>query len=279
MNSNDGCENANPSILLPDEFTGSRLVHKVQENQKIAYKGKIGRRREQYCLEQIRYMGVCHKKIGQDQLEYVKARGEGIACGPGCSHCCRSVYVGATLQECEAIAYYLSHHEELLCSFLAAYPAWWDKVTRGRAVFRECEQLFVEMLREGIDTKKDKAFQSALKRHNRQGIVCPFLLNDLCSIYDVRPANCAGFFVTHSPELCRPKEGYEPKFNLTSIDDVLYDTSFYSGTLVHPMTLYLPVAVFSILESGFTFLGQLPGLAGMALEALNDPEVRAIQSG
>jgi Fe-S-cluster containining protein len=275
MTSKDGCENNNPLPVFSTETAGSKLVQRVKENQKIAYRGKIGRRREQYCLEQIRYMGVCHKKIGQDQLDYVKARAEAISCGPVCSDCCY-VYVGASLQECEAIAYYLSHNESLLSNFLAAYPAWWGKVTQGRAVFRECEQLFVEMLQEGIDEKKDRAFQSALKRHNRQGIACPFLASNLCSIYEVRPANCAGFFVTHSPELCRRREGYEPKFSLTSIDDVVFDISFYYKALLHPVILYMPVAVYNILDGGYSYLARFPGLKDIASEVLADPEVQAI---
>ncbi len=271
MNSPEGNQGHQPSTGAPQT---ARPVEPLQLNREIAYRGKIGKRREQYCLEQLRYMGVCHQKIHQDQLEYVKTHGGSITCGAGCSYCCRSVYVGASLQECEAIAYYLSHHPALLSRFLSAYPGWRARIKQGGDRFQECENQFNEMLRKGTSPEKDRSFQQILRRHNKQGVTCPFLDGDLCSIYEARPSNCAGFFVTHSPELCRPREYYEPKFNLTSIEDVLYDTSFYHKSLTFPVTLYMPVAVFRIMEEGYSYLSQFPGLEDIAALALGDPDVK-----
>jgi Fe-S-cluster containining protein len=254
----------------------SKALDLIQLNQKIAYKGKIGRLREQYCLEQIRYIKVCHNKIGQDQIEYVHARGENISCIKGCSFCCRFVYIGATLQECEAIAYYLSHHEPLLNNFVMKYPSWQEVVRHGGDLFYKCEQLFNEMLLSGADEQKEQAFQEALRRYNKQNIACPFLENGLCLIYEVRPSNCAGFFVTQPPERCQPHGADDPKFNITTIDDVVSDTSFYYGSLSQPITLYMPVAVYRILEQGFLYLRQFPGLEMLGSAALSDPEIKTI---
>jgi hypothetical protein len=98
----------------------------------------------------------------------------------------------------------------------------------------------------------------------------------MCSIYEVRPSNCAGFFVTHSPDLCRPREYYQPKFSLTAIDDVLYDTSFYYKKLAQPYTVYMPVAVFRLLDEGYSYLARFSGLEKIMSDALADPEVREI---
>ena len=245
-------------------------------NREIAYMGRVGRRREEYCREQVKYMQACHRKISQDQLAYAKARGENISCRGGCSFCCRAVYVGATLQECEAVAYYLASHELLLARFLGNYPEWREAVRRGGDQFQECERLFNESLHSGGDKKKDMAFEESLKRHNRQGTVCPFLDGDLCSIYEARPSNCAGFFVTHPPERCRPQGSNEPRFNLTAINEVITDISFYYKKLERPVTLYMPVAVYRILSEGFLYLARFPGLAGLDSAALSDPEVRAV---
>ena len=265
-----------PGKPVDENIVGQKPVELMALNREIAYAGKIGRRREEYCREQMRYMGVCHRKIGEDQSVYVKARGETISCQSGCSYCCQTVYVGASLQECEAIAYYLAHHEPLLLEFMNTYPKWREKVRQGGDRFHDCEQFFNDMLRMGNSPEKDRAFQQVLKRHNKQGIACPFLKGDLCTIYEVRPSNCAGFFVTHARDLCRPREYYEPKFNLTSINDVLYDTTFYYQTLAQPITLYMPVAVYRLLEEGYYFLSQFPGLEDIAAEALSDPEVQGI---
>jgi hypothetical protein len=99
-------------------------------------------------------------------------------------------------------------------------------------------------------------------------------------IYEVRPSNCAGLFITTSPERCRiPDEHdaqFDPKFNITTIEDVTYDVSFYFGNLRHPVTLYMPVAVYRILQEGFAYLARFAGLEGLDTAALNDPEIQAI---
>ncbi|RJO61841.1 MAG: hypothetical protein C4542_05395 [Dehalococcoidia bacterium] len=225
-------------------------------------------------------MKACYKKIGEDQLEYVRVHGKSISCGMGCDACCRYLYIGATLQECEAIAYYLQHNEALLESFVALYPSWRESVREKGDQFKECQQRFTDMLKYGSSKPKEEAFDESIKRHNRQKICCPFLENNLCTIYETRPANCAGFFATSPPELCQPVEdeapALKPEFTLTQIDDAVNDTSFYYKSLNHPVTLYAPVAVYHILEESYSYLNQFAGLEGIKQEALNDPEVRAI---
>lgn len=255
---------------------GSRAIDPLRLNQKIAYAGRIGRLRERYCLDQIRYMKVCHQKIGQDQMAYVGARGQTISCMKGCSFCCRFVYIGATLQECEAIAYYLWHNEPVRKIWFERFPGWRDTVKQGGDLFRYCERIFSNMLLFGEDKQREKAFNKALKAHNRQNLICPFLENDLCLIYEVRPSNCAGFFVTTPPERCRPANSSDPKFNITTIDEVVSDVSFYYKSLTRPVTLYMPVAVYRIMEEGFSYLSRFPGLDGLESVALNDPEIQAL---
>jgi Fe-S-cluster containining protein len=255
---------------------GSRAIDRMRLNQKTAYMGKIGRLRERYCLDQMRYMKVCHQKIGQDQMSYVEAKGQTISCARGCSSCCRFVYVGATLQECEAIAYYLWHNEPARNSWLKRFPGWREAVRQGGDTFQYCEQIFSNMLLLGQDRQREKAFDKALRAHNKQRLVCPFLDNDLCLIYEIRPSNCAGFFVTTPPEQCRPTGLSEPKFNITTIDDVVSDVSFYFQSLACPVTLYMPVAVYRIMEEGFAYLSRFPGLDGLESAAMSDPEVQAI---
>ncbi len=249
-------------------------------NRKIAYKGQIGHLRELYCIEQLRYMKACYKKIGEDQLEHVRVNGKTISCDKGCDACCRYLYIGATLQECEAIAYYLQHNQVLLENFLSRYPSWRESVREKGDQFLECHQRFTDMLTFGSSKVREEAFDESIKRHNLQKICCPFLENNLCIIYETRPANCAGFFATSPRELCQPAEdgdlALKPEFTLTNIEDVVNDTSFYYKKLDHAVTLYTPVAVYRILEEGYSYLNQFAGLEGIKQAALNDPEVRSI---
>ena len=64
-------ENANmggPSGGAPPETNRVTEADILRLNREIAYLGRVGRRREEYCREQVKYMQACHSKIGQDQL-------------------------------------------------------------------------------------------------------------------------------------------------------------------------------------------------------------------
>jgi hypothetical protein len=249
-------------------------------NSNIAYRGQVGRLREQYCIEQLRYMKACYKKIEEGQLEHLHIHGKAMSCSKGCDACCRYLYIGATLQECEAIAYYLQHNKALLESFTTRYPRWRESVRENGDQFIECQRRFSDMLMKGPNKPREEAFDESIKCHNRQNILCPFLENSLCIIYETRPANCAGFFTTSPSELCQPIEdeapSLKPEFTLTAIEDVSNDTSFYYKRLDHPVTLYAPVAVYQILTEGYSYLNQFAGLESIKKEAYNDPEVSAI---
>jgi Fe-S-cluster containining protein len=250
-----------------------KVSDRINLNRKSAYLGKVGRLREQYCIEQIRYMKACHQKISVDQRELVEARGETISCGKGCSACCR-LYVEASLQECEAIVYYLYHNELVLNRFLERYPPWRKALEKNGDLFQRCERIFSAMLVYGASEQKEHAFEEALRLYRQQNIGCPFLHEDTCLIYEVRPSNCAGLFITTSPKQCNPLNSGDQKFNLTSIEEVLFDSSFYYGNLTRPCPVFLPVAVYGILEGSFSYLSHFPGLENLAAIPLNDPDVK-----
>ena len=250
-----------------------KVPNLLKLNREIAYQGRVGRLREQYCIEQIRYMKACHRKISDDQKELVEARGEAISCGKGCSACCR-LYVEASLQECEAIVYYLYHNEPVLNRFLERYYPWREELEKNGDLFRRCERIFSAMLVYGASEQNERAFMEALRLYRKQNIACPFLQEDVCLIYEVRPSNCAGFFITASPQQCNPLSSDDPKFNLTSIEEVLFDTSFYCGSLTRPCPVFMPVAVYGILEGSFSYLSHFPGLESLAAAALDDPDVK-----
>ena len=249
-------------------------------NSEVAYKGRIGRLRELYCKEQLRYMGACYKKISEDQSEYALLKGKTIYCGKNCDGCCSYTFIGATLQECEAIAYYLQSNHEIRDWFVARFPEWRESVREKGDHFLACQKAHADLVAHGSNERDDAAFDAAIENHNRQHIGCPFLDQGLCAIYEARPTNCAGFFATSPPERCQPgkdtEESLKPEFALTRIDDVVNDTSFYYKELRSPVTLYMPVAVYQILDDGYRFLQQFAGIEGIKQEALGDPEVRSI---
>ncbi len=88
-----------------------------------------------------------------------------IACKKGCFTCCLNPVVPITLIELMGISWYIS---EIIDDFAIR------------------EQLKGQMLQ------------------NKETPVCPFLINNECSIYPIRPIACREFFMTGLP--CRPNE-------------------------------------------------------------------------
>lgn len=244
-------------------------------NREIAYKSRIGRLRERFCLEQIKYTKAYHRKCHLEQIEYARARGETISCQKGCSFCCY-FYIEVTIQECEAIVYYLYHNEKALNTFLGNYPLWRDKLRQNGDLFLKCKQISSEMLYSGHSDEREQAFEEATKGYRRQNISCPFLDNNQCSIYEIRPYPCVGIFVTTPPELCNPINPDDHKCNLTIADEVIDDLSFYDKLLSQPILMFMPVAVYEILKNSFSYLSRFPGLENLEYEVLNDPEVKEL---
>jgi hypothetical protein len=73
-------------------------------NKDIAYKGNIGKQREEFCISYIRHKQVLLNRIQREILKQIKGSGEKVTCQKGCSFCCL-LYIEANVQECEAIVY------------------------------------------------------------------------------------------------------------------------------------------------------------------------------
>lgn len=83
------------------------------------------------------------------------SRGEKVACHKGCSACCKSMQIDVLRQEISTISWYVS---------------------------------------EIMDFESQERIKPRLLQ--RQDLTeCPFLLDDACSIYPVRPLTCRGFIV------------------------------------------------------------------------------------
>lgn len=243
-------------------------------NKDIAYKGRIGRQREEFCHEYIKQKQEAFKKIEAEQLSTVTAKGEKITCQKGCSFCCL-LYVEATIQECEAIVYYLYHNETTFSSFLQKYPQWRERLRENGDLFKTCGQIWRETQDSGYSKEQHQAFKLECKRYGMQNIPCPFLHNDTCSIYEVRPYMCAGFVVTTPAEWCNPLHPNESKVYRAFTTEML-DHSFYYKSLERPALTFMPLVVYEILKSGFLYLSGIQGLESLESEAINAPEVRAV---
>jgi Fe-S-cluster containining protein len=169
-------------------------------NRDIAYRGRVGLQRKEFCINYIEEKKERLVSVRQTQIDKVKELGKVITCQKGCHFCC-SFHVQATIQECEAIVYYLYQNNDILRDFLLRYPEWREEVRRKGDLFKYSNRL------RKIDTPSAQVIMERLddenRNYDRQGVLCPFLRDGLCSIYEVRPYMCAALIAVSPPEYCK----------------------------------------------------------------------------
>jgi Fe-S-cluster containining protein len=255
-------------------------------NRAVAYKGRIGRMREEFsklCLGQKQSIIT---QIEEKQKSIAQSKNAVISCRNGCSYCC-SAYVEATLQECEVIVFYLYNNETALSLFLQAYPQWRDKLTEAGDPFEKCQEPLSQPIEPRANLLHKKIIDEATDYYARYNIPCPFLQNQMCSIYEVRPYLCAGYYTTDPAEWCAQYFNVERLQSVTPFDPAKdrsesvvparalnYDRSFYYKELTVPIILFMPLAVHEILYRGFVYLSNFQGLKDLFTDVMSDPDVK-----
>lgn len=230
-------------------------------SRQTAYSGEIGRAREAFCVDFIQRKKSAVERLHQRQLESIKSRQEEITCGRGCLSCCLA-YMQASVAECEAIAYYLYHNGQALGTFLSNYPAWRAKLSSNGDKFVRCGTLWLKKSQHGSGRKLAEALRKAENEYRRQGLLCPFIAEGACVIYEVRPFTCAGLVATTPPEHCSPHSRAKAKTYVFSSPE-MFEDNFYFGKIHGTVLAFMPLLVYSILEGGYQSLANIPGLEGL----------------
>jgi len=243
-------------------------------NKEIAYKGRIGRQRRDFCISFIEHKKERIKDLTGLQLETAATQGKRISCQKGCDLCC-SMYVEATLQECEAIVYYLYQSERVLESFLRTYPQWRERIRKNGDLFKSCGRFWKEEVTPETARELMPAIREENERYMRQNIPCPFLDNHLCSIYEVRPYMCVALIAVSPPEWCNPQNPNEPVTWKAIPTEIMKDDSFYYRNLGRFVVTIMPLVVYEILKNGVSYFsrGDFPGFENLDYEFWGDPEV------
>lgn len=247
-------------------------------NRAIAYKGAVGRARRGFCEA---YTGL--KKSWLADIESrikteLAAQGSAASCGRGCTHCCK-LFVVASLQECETIVYHLYQHEEVLKHFLGSFDAWKERICRIERLFRTIIGLHQKITAGQATVEDRKRFGEACVAYAQADIMCPFVRNGACSVYEVRPYVCAGVVATTPGDWCadghpRHSDAVYYKVSVKSVNDMPYFALPSSGDIIASM----PSLVYDILRGGYTTLSAVPGLASLKTEVFGDAEVQAVIS-
>jgi hypothetical protein len=247
-------------------------------NQAIGYRGKIGREREAWAKEYIAQKQKNLAEIERDQIENTRKAGQTITCHEGCANCCTQ-YILGTLQECDAIVYYLNQHDDKRTDFVRNYPAWRNALKRYEPVFQAVKDAVDRQIREGVNAENTEAYEVASVRFLMLNIPCPFLGKDgACIIHEVRPWNCAKPVATTPAAWCNAATNKNnDKPNVYCSQSVPEEMPYFRSTkALNVMLVHL--GVWQILSEGYSWLSGIAGLEQISKESMLEPEIQEVVS-
>ena len=118
-----------------------------------------------------------------EELSHIKK-----SCRKGCHYCCYDP-IYADILEAEYIKIHLKHLSPSSFTVITEeWRKWFDKYSR------------LDLHRNDVLTREQFMEQKRVLTLNK--VKCPFLINNECSIYEVRPVLCRTFYSTGSPLSC-----------------------------------------------------------------------------
>lgn len=104
------------------------------------------------------------------------------------------------------------------------------------------------------------------------------MLENSCSIYEVRPYTCAALVATTPAQWCSPSSLNRAKTYVTRTP-VVFDRSFYYGSISETLLAFMPLFVYGILRDGYKLLSLVPGLEDLHKTVMEDARVKQIVEG
>jgi Fe-S-cluster containining protein len=241
------------------------LESQYETMKQIAYMSEIGRRREAFCLFMTHRMQTYHREVAEGALDAAHSAGKQITCAKGCSLCCTQ-FVGVSIQEAEAIVYYLYHNPDVLEFFLSGYDTWRTRSGREEADWAV-----------RISSSPDER-QSALNAYNRLNIACPFLRENLCTIYAVRPLTCASLSSVSPAHLCSCSSQTYPVYLIAPVHESDRPPYLWLTEEKQFLCSTMPEMVNVVLSHGYLFLLKWLDSEDLTKEVLSDPFLQGVLS-
>jgi Fe-S-cluster containining protein len=169
-----------------------------REGQRIGYKAALIVQAANAVLdEEVLYI-----------TKTIEGRGGSVQCRQGCTACCEQAILCDPF-EAALIGIYLMSNSECREYFNESYQRWDEKTKNIRSDFLAwAEKYYIN----GIDTGSHQAFDYYTP--------CPFLCDDLCKVYQVRPYVCRGYIALS--ESCKSPENPDARAGMNGIDSGSY---------------------------------------------------------
>jgi Fe-S-cluster containining protein len=258
--------------LRPGGYT-DKAITLFKLNKWIAYRGKTGQERAEFCREFIKNKRQVIETIQERQQVETQLKNETISCHHGCVYCCYH-YVTATFDEVEAIVYYLYQNGNSLQYFLESYPGWKSMIEKNQTLINSIAHAYNALIIDRESPGKQEQFHLLANQYLGLDLPCPFLRENECVIYPVRPWVCASWAAVTPPEWCSPQSLEKPRTISISYCQEMNRVPHYRKHKRFWTTM--PKAVFSILQGGIYAVAKIPGLETLARETMEDPEVKVL---
>lgn len=209
--------------------------------------GSYGAWRREYCKKYRETLVLARNNSYKSLVDNLSSKKK-ITCRKGCTYCCFH-YVAVPLAHAIVIVDHLYRKKELLEKFIHNYEKWSYKAY---------------IISDKIDYTRVRAFSSSMPindiiavtrplsmRYLEMDIPCPFLANDSCLIYDVRPWPCSGQYSISPPEWCNHATANNAVIHqLIPADEDLLKFLKLADPKLMIYEVTLPIMIFKLLTEG-----------------------------
>ncbi len=223
----------------------SRQIEKIEKKEK---KAAFGRWRKGYCTEYVRLLKRTRSSARRRFDHELAEHGETITCRERCTHCCHH-YLTVSLAQGIVIVDYLYRNRDIMRRFLGNYEQW---AQRASELAAEIDGVRTQALASAVPIEQIIIQTRPLaERYFGAAIPCPFLVEDRCSIYSVRPTACSSHVAVSEPARCAADAVEKPDIRKVSLsDDELINLSRLADPRLMLFELTLPVMIFRLLTEG-----------------------------
>ncbi len=225
-----------------------QLPLRIRRTEDKEKKGSHGEWRKEFCRKYLAQLTKSREDAFDSLIKSLAEDGETISCRKGCTYCCYH-YVTVSLAQGIVIVDYLYKRKDLLKQFLDHYERWQEQ---GKSIADDIDGRRIQALSSSLPIDlviRDTRPLST--RYFRANIPCPFLLDNQCSIYALRPPSCSGHHAISPPERCAPESKLQPDIrrSMPSDEDFIKIVQLADSRLsLYELTL--PTMIYRLLTEG-----------------------------
>jgi hypothetical protein len=222
-----------------------RKIVKIESKENI---GSYGSWRREFCRKYQELFIQARNNTYNSLVKTLSSKGKTISCRKACTYCC-SHYVAAPLAHGLVIVDFLYRNKELLKKFIHNYKKWCHK---GYDISTINDHIRTQAFSSSMPINDIIEVTRPLSmRYLEMEIPCPFLVNDTCFIYPVRPFPCSGQYSVSPPDWCAPATDKKAEiYQLIPDDDDLMKMLKLADPQLMLYEVTLPILIYKLLTEG-----------------------------